>query len=181
MKKIKLKKRRRFKYRILVYILLVFLGFEVSYNIIMNVKLAHTNEDFIKALLVDSNYHLLYEKKASNILDKAFTYVIDVNEPVRILENTFHYKTPSKETNGYVQNPKTEETKTVINTSDKPLVYIYNSHQAEAYQGKALENYNITPGVMMASYIMQDKLAKQDVKALVLEDNLIDYMNLNNM
>lgn len=181
MKKIKLRKRRRFKYRILVYILLVFLGFEVSYNIIMNVKLAHTNEDFIKALLVDSNYHLLYEKKASNILDKAFTHVIDVNEPVRILENTFHYKTTPKKTNGYVRNPKTEETKTVININDKPLIYIYNSHQAEAYQGKALENYNITPGVMMASYIMQDKLAKQSVKALVLEDNLIDYMNLNNM
>ena len=33
----------------------------------------------------------------------------------------------------------------------------------------------------MASYILEDKLAKQNIKALVLEDNLIDYMNLNNM
>ena len=33
----------------------------------------------------------------------------------------------------------------------------------------------------MASYILQDKLEKQNVSALVLEDNLIDYMNINNM
>ena len=34
---------------------------------------------------------------------------------------------------------------------------------------------------MMASYILEDRLEKADVSTLVLEDNLIDYMNLNNM
>ncbi len=184
MKKVKLKKKRKFKFRILLYAFLVFFGYQVSYNVIMNFKLAHTNEDFIKALLIDSNYHLLYEKKANNLLSKAFSYFFDVNEPVSILENTFHYKANKVDTQavGYVINPKKgEEQKEVSKVEEQPSVYIYNTHQAEVYKGKGLEQYNITPGVMMASYIFQDKLAKQNVNALVLEDNLIDYMNLNNM
>lgn len=181
MKKVKLKKRRRFKFRILLYIFLIFLGYQISYNVIMNVKLAHTNEEFLKAMLVDSNYHLLYEKKANNLLSKAFSYIFDINKPVKILENTFHYKTNNIKTSGYIENPLKEETKEVSKEEIKPEVYIYNTHQGEQYQGKGLEEYNITPGVMMASYILQDRLEKQNVKTIVLEDNIIDYMNLNNM
>ena len=182
MKKIKLKKKRKHKYRILIYIFLVFLSYQLSYNIIMNIKLARTNEKFLKSLLVDSNYHLLYEKKANNILSKIFSYILDINEPVKILENTFHYKANKINNIGYISNPIEQE---VIEASkeekEEPEIYIYNTHQGEQYQGKGLEEYNITPGVMMASYIFQDKLAKQNIKTLVLEDNIIDYMNLNNM
>ena len=105
MKKVKTVKKRKFKFRILGYAFLVFLGYQISFNVIMNIKLAHTNEEFIKGLLADSNYHLLYEKKADNLLNKMFSYIFDINEPVSILENTFHYKA-NKETNGYVSNPK---------------------------------------------------------------------------
>ena len=78
----------------------------------------------------------------------------------------------------YVNNPELEEVKKL---DVNPTVYIYNTHQSEAYQGNALEGYNIKPGVMMASYILQDKLAAQNIKADVMEDNITDYLNLNNM
>lgn len=182
MKKVKLKKKRKFKFRILGYAFLVFLGYQISFNIIMNVKLAHTNEDFVKAMLADSNYHLLYEKKANNLLTKAFSYIFDINQPVKILENTFHYKANNVQTTSYVENPLKEEiTETTSSQTIEPKVFIYNTHQAEQYQGKGLEHYNITPGVMMASYILKDKLEKQNIDTLVLEDNIIDYLNLNNM
>ena len=176
MQKIKLKKKRRFKYRLIIYAFIMFLGYELSFNIIMNLKLVNSNEDFIKALLVDSNYHLLYEKKADDIFTKLFSKIIDVNEPVSILENTFHFKPNTNMT--YVTNPKIEE---VEKLEVNPSVYIYNTHQSEAYQGNSLEGYNIKPGVMMASYLLQDKLAKQNIKADVMEDNITDYLNLNNM
>ena len=64
MKKVKTVKKRKFKKRLLLYAFLVFLGYELSFNLIMNFKLATNNEDFIKCLLADSNYHLLYEKKS---------------------------------------------------------------------------------------------------------------------
>lgn len=172
MKKVKTVKKRKFKKRIILYLLCIFLGYQFSYNLIMNVKLVNSNEEFVKCLLVDSNYHMLYEKKASNLFSKLFSKIIDVNKPVSILENTFHYKENKATT--YMENISS-----VHNTN--PAVYIYNSHQSEEYQGKALENYNIKPGVMMASYILKEKLKSENVDALVLEDNLIDYMNLNNM
>ena len=178
MKKVKLKKKRKFKFRLIGYIFLVFLGYQLAFNVIMNLKLANTNEDFIKGLLMDSNYHMLYEKKADNLFNKFFSYFFNINEPVSILENTFHFKANKVDTSGYISNPQIEK---VNQVTSEPLVYIYNSHQSEQYQGDALKGYNITPGVMMASYIFQDKLAKENINTLVMEDNLIDYMNLNNM
>lgn len=177
MKKIKLKKKRKFKFRLIAYAFIMFLGYELTFNIIMKMKLVNSNEAFIKALLVDSNYHLLYEKKADDILSKVFSKILDVNKPVSILENTFHFKANDASMT-YVTNPKIEE---VEKLEVSPSVYIYNTHQSEAYQGDALEGYNIKPGVMMASYILQDKLAKQNIKADVMEDNITDYLNLNNM
>ena len=177
MKKIKLKKKRKFKFRLFAYAFIMFLGYELSFNIIMNIKLVNSNEDFLKALLTDSSYHLLYEKKSQDIFTKIFTKIFDVNKPVSILQNTLHFS-PNTENMTYVNNPKLKE---VENLKQDPTVYIYNTHQSEAYQGNALEGYNISPGVMMASYILQDKLAKQNIKADVMEDNIIDYLNLNNM
>ena len=175
MKRVKTVKKRKVKKRIFVYIFLVFLGYELSFNLIMNFKLVHSNEEFVKCLLADSNYHLLYEKKADDLVSKLFAKALNVNEPVSILENTFHYKGDKVETS-YVKNINND----IIEVKN-PSVYIYNSHQAEEYQGQGLAAYNIKPGVMMASYILQDKLNKEGVASTVLEDNLIDYMNLNNM
>lgn len=177
MKKIKIKKKRKFKFRLIAYAFIMFLGYELTFNIIMNIKLVNSNEDFLKALIADSNYHLLYEKKASDIFTKLFSKILDVNKPVSILENILHF-TPNEENMTYVSNPKLDE---VEKLEVNPTVFIYNTHQTEAYQGKALEGYNITPGVMMASYILQDKLAQINIKANVMEDNITDYLNLNNM
>ncbi len=177
MQKIKLKKKRKFKFRLIAYAFIMFLGYELSFNVIMNLKLVNSNEEFVKALLVDSNYHLLYEKKASDIFTKLFSKILDVNKPVSILENTLHFQANTQNMT-YVTNPQLEEVKKL---NIKPTVYIYNTHQTEEYQGSALQGYNIKPGVMMASYILQDKLALQNIKADVMEDNITDYLNLNNM
>lgn len=179
MKKMKLKKKRKFKYRILLYALIMFLGYELSFNVIMNLKLAHSNETFVKALLSDPSYGILYEKKAENLTTKFFSKVLNVNDPITILDNVFHLKQNEnvpKRQMAYMANPNIE-TRTV---EKEPEVYLYNTHQGETYKG-GLEGYNITPGVMMASYILQNKLTEYNVKAIVMEENLIEYMNLNNM
>lgn len=176
MRRAKIRKKRKLKKRIFVYLFFVFLGYQCSFNLIMNFKLVNTNEEFLKCLLIDSNYHMLYEKKANNLFSKLFSKILDVNQPVSILENTFYFKGSNINLSPYV-----EKVNTVHTEVDNPLIYIYNTHQGEEYQGRAFKNYNIKPGVMMASYILKEKLEKQKIKTLVLEDNIIDYMNLNNM
>ncbi len=180
MKKMKMKKKRRFKYRIIGYALIMFIGYQISFNIIMNLKLAHSNETFVKALLSDPSYGILYEKKSENLMTKFFSKVLNVNDPVTILDNVFHLKQNKevpKSQMAYMSNPNIETKK----VEKEPEVYLYNTHQGETYQGSPLEGYNITPGVMMATYILQSKLADYDVKAIVMEENLIEYMNINNM
>ena len=176
MKKVKLKKRR-FKYRLIGYAFVMFLGYQILFIIIMNFKLVSNNEAFIKALLIDSNYQMLYEKKANNLFTRGFSKIINVNKPVTILDNIFHLKQSETKPIGYVENPNIDTSK----IEKDPEVFIYNTHQGETYEGKGLEEYNITPGVMMASYLLQKKLLESNVKSIVMEENLIDYMNINNM
>lgn len=176
MKKVKLKKRR-FKFRLIGYAFIMFLGYQISFNIIMNFKLVNDNKSFIKTLLIDSNYHMLYEKKANNLFTKGLSKIIDVNKPVTILDNIFHLKQNKEKIVAYVENPNIDTSK----IEKEPEVFIYNTHQGETYEGKGLEEYNIMPGVMMASYLLQKKLLESNVKSIVMEENLIDYMNINNM
>ena len=177
MRKMKMKKRK-FKYRIILYAIMMFFGYQISFNVIMNFKLVHSNEEFVRVLMSDPSYNILYKKKNQNFLTRIFKHVLNVNEPTSILDSVFHMKKASKKSQmAYMNNPNSD----VDVSPEEAQVYIYNSHQAEAYQGDILEEYNIRPGVMMASYILQKKLSENNIKTLVMEDNLVDYMNINNM
>jgi stage II sporulation protein P len=64
-------------------------------------------------------------------------------------------------------------------TVKKPTVYIYNTHQLENYSGSNFEAYNITPNVMMASYIMREKLKNKGIEALVEENDITEFIRIN--
>lgn len=165
------KKRKKKFFKCLLYVFIAFLTYQICFNVILEFKLAKNNEDFIKGLLADSNYYTLYEKKNNNFLNKAFNLVFNIEDPLVILEDSFH-----------VDAEITPKMKLMSNKKEKEVsVYIYNTHQKEAYAGEGLKEYNITPGVLMASYLMQAKLGEEDINALVLEDDITEYMNLNNM
>ena len=56
-------------------------------------------------------------------------------------------------------------------------VYIYNTHQTEEY--RTIENYNLTPTVHTASYILKDMLRDYGIGAIVEDRDL--KTDLNNM
>ncbi len=64
---------------------------------------------------------------------------------------------------------------------DKPRIYIYNSHQGEEYSIKYLEEYNITPNVLMAARMLAEKLNNLNINTIVEESNILDYMHKNNL
>lgn len=153
-----------------LYSVIIFLIYQVCFNIILDFKLVKNNEEFIKYLLADANYYNLYEKKNENFVNKAIKKIFN-DDPIELLEDSFH-----------TQIDSTPKMKLMSNKIElKTTVYIYNTHQKEAYAGKGLKEYNITPGVLMASYLFQAKLKDQNVNAQILENDLIEYMNLNNM
>lgn len=181
MKKFKAKKKRKF-YKIFIYIAIIYLIYQVTFNIIFDFKIEKSNEEFIVALLNDSNHHLLYEKRQNNLLDKIIRFIggIDPNQPASILSNVFDYelKTSSDEEatddvlSNYIEDPNPLGI-------ENPRVYIYNTHQLEGYSAANYIDYNITPNVQMASYLLKDRLNNSNIPTIVESGNINDFLSLN--
>ena len=63
---------------------------------------------------------------------------------------------------------------------ESPRVYIYSSHFNEGYASSNLENYNITPNVVMAGRLLKEKLNKLNVPTIVEEGDIGGFMAVNN-
>lgn len=167
----KLRRKKHKKFKLLLFVLGCYLFYQVISYVLIDIKLVNGNEEFIKMLLQDSNYHLLYEKQNKNLISKFIKLInkIEINEPVSIVQNSFNSNYDI--TFSYMTNPIIE----------KPRVYIYSTHQGEEYSGKGLSEYNIEPGVMMASYLLQDRLNEMGIVTIVEERSVFDYLKQNNL
>ncbi len=190
-KRPKRKRKKRTIFKFSLYIMMIYLFIQIIMNYFNNMKLVTNNEDFIRALIINSDYHLNYEKKAKNlitILTKIFTN-FDLNNPITILEKNIilnnQEKVMGNNSDGEISIEELEKVSFHINNPSldiikKPKVYIYNSHQLENYSNKNLEIYNITPNVMMASYLLKEKLNKINLSTIVEDANIIEFMKINN-
>lgn len=70
----------------------------------------------------------------------------------------------------YIEDPES-------NSSKEPLIYVYNTHQAEAYSVGYLAPYSITPTVLLASYILRERLNDLDLPTIVETSNITDILN----
>lgn len=185
-KRFKAKKRKSWKAKIFWYFIILVMFFCVLVTFFNRFKLATTNEEFIKNLLEDSNYHLKYNKTASRIITSVSNFLssFKINEPITILEQSLGYTFTSSNK----PTIKKEETKMVFhknNVDDLKLpelsrVYIYSTHYKEGYSATNLEDYNITPNVIMASMLLKEKLSKLGVPTIVEEADFGDFMAVNN-
>lgn len=191
----KKKKKHKFKMRYLFYLLCIYLGYQITTGVLLQMKLSTSNEGFLLAMMQDSNHHLLYEKSSKNIVTKATKFLtgIDMTNPASTIEQVFHYDTKAEKKTGLEtnenqnaadnQNAANSDTKYVNDPKPEvvsnPRVYVYNTHQLENYSMKNLEAYNITPNVMMASYLLREKLNAANIPTIVEEGNINDFLNLN--
>ena len=149
--------KRKRRYEKVLYVIYIVIILYIIFGINVNIKLYSSNEEFIEKMLKDSNYYIKYENN-NNLVSK-------------IIKNTFNY----------TKKEKKEVTPVVVNTEvNEPVVYIYNSHQLENYSSNKYEPYNITPNVIMASHILKELLSREGLEAIVEENSIVDYMNLNN-
>lgn len=180
-KKFHTKRRKKHKLiKILILILVCYFSFESTTYYVLKSQLATSNEEFLQNMLRDSNHYLLYQKSEENVIAKIGKYFMDfdLEQPLSLLgvptveekekEEMVYQKDPDAT---FVSNP-VEKT----DVSSSPQVYIYNTHQTESYSMKTLEPYNITPSVMMASYLMKEHFQKAGIETIVEETNISDYM-----
>lgn len=190
-KKFKSKKVKKKILKYIFFILIIYLIYSFVSLVVLNLKLVDTNEEFIKNLLMDSNYHLLYEERSKNIVYKLSKLIgnININKPTTILEKSFGYKFSNNETLVYNENYNSSSlddssVKEVLDymsqkqSKKDPLVYIYNTHQTEKYSNENMGD--ITPNVLMASYLLKEKLEKLNIPTMVEESSIPEFIRLNN-
>lgn len=140
-------------------------------------------DDLFLSTLVSKSSNI----KGDGISSSIVNYVIDLDflNPVNLLSN--NYK-------GLVDKPKIVKVDKVANKEDtniekkdtikeiskNPTVYIYNTHQGEEYASKNLSSYNIKPTVLVASYMLQEKLKKEGINAIVEESDVLELLRINN-
>lgn len=166
------------------FVLLLFLLFK---SFILTTKLASSNEEFLNKILNDSNHYILYKKVNENPIYSFVKLItkIDIKEPKSILEKSLKYETNSINTSYtasddvYSLNSDYIEDTNKANNIENPIVYIYNTHQLEEYNKTNLEEYNIKPNVLMASYMLREYLNRNNIKTVVETADITDFLNVN--
>ena len=188
MSHMKLRKKKSKKNKLKYFCLIIFMYLMFAYTFYNSFKNNEniSNEKFTLFLLNNGNSNFMYEYKIPNIINKSIHYLlrIDFSKPDTLFNNSiFGYSdieeeeysnlSELKEVSYYMSDPN----KVDVNN---PLVYIYNSHQLENYNNKNLEIYGITPNVLMASYLLKEKLNEKGISTIVEDTNMTEFLELNN-
>lgn len=75
--------------------------------------------------------------------------------------------------------PKIEKSMPVFNENKEIEVYIYNTHQSEAYDDKIYETYNIKPNIISMSYYLQELLKSKGINSIVENRSINDVLEKN--
>lgn len=185
-KKISIKKS--FFYMIVVYII-----FSLTFYYSLRNSNDVSNTKFINFLLNGGNSHMINDYKITNIVNSTVSYLlkVDFTKPTSILDTSIlkygnaheitlleHNDDYSnleqlKKISSYMEDPNPVDT-------NNPVIYIYNSHQLENYNSTNLDIYGITPNVLMASYLLKEKVNSKGISTIVEDVNLSEFLSLNN-
>ena len=104
-----------------------------------------------------------------NVLRKKVTQVLDPSNYIDYLLKTGFNNQISK---SILKSPLDIENISLVNNeeevkSNEPLIYIYNTHDEEAYYNSYLNPYNIVPDVKLASYYFQERLKDLGIGSVV--------------
>lgn len=185
----KIKKIRVIKILFLITIIYISFSYSFYYSLRRNKDI--NNSNFIKSLVRMGNSNNLYNNKLINVVNSTINFIthVDITKPSSIIASyvskTNNYNSITLEHNDDYSN--LEELKKISSYIEdpykvdisKPIIYLYNTHQLENYNNKNLSIYNITPNVLMASYILKEKLNKNGISTIVEDTNLSEFLNLN--
>lgn len=193
MGRMKLKSSKKNKKKIfrksIIYIILIYVVFSITFYYSLSNSNNVNNTKFINFLLSGGNSHMMTNYKIIDVVDYStnLLFNIDISNPQTILnrgillygnnEEVIHNDDYSnleelKKVSSYIEDPNPVDV-------DNPIVYIYNSHQLENYDSTNLDVYGITPNVLMASYLLKEKLNNKGISTIVEDANMTEFLNIN--
>ena len=147
----------------------ILIGFFLSYvYFYYKIRNMISSEDYLNYLLkVGFNRQINSSDIKSSFLDK--------NNIANIISGL---QDDNKKDNEEVNNSSSDNLKEVAN-SQKPVVYIYSTHDTEGYASSYFNIYNIKPDVKIASYYLQEKLNDLGLKTIVEKRVIKDVLTKN--
>ena len=139
---------------------MLIIGVILSYQKLLNSKIKITNKEFVN--LITTNTF-----QEDTLLDF-------------ILEKTKEASNPIKKMNQDYQKYMIKEIKKpVIEEQEKPLIYLYNTHQTEEYASSNYIEFSMNPTVIINNYILQDIFSKNSLPSIVEESSIKEILNKN--
>lgn len=188
-------KRKRIIVKFIFLLLIVFFSYNLTLRYLVSKKIDLTDKKYITYLLNTSyKKNNTYSFIANESL-KLFSG-IDLKNPSSMLEKKVKSVSNSDNTKKMVKDAMAKEDDYDLSTYEKltsyisnpndnkvkdPIVYIYNTHQLETYSSTGLENVNITPNVMMTSYLLADKLNKNGIGTIAEDNNISEFIKTANL
>ena len=116
-----------------------------------------------------------------NVLRKKVTQELDPSNYIDyLLKNGFN----NQISKSILKSPLDIENISLVNNEEEvknsePLIYIYNTHDEEAYYNSYLNPYNIVPDVKLASYYFQERLKDLGIESVVEKRKIKDVLDKN--
>ncbi len=172
-KKFKSKRKLKFRYKILFSMSIVFVSFIYIFHLLYNKFLVKIDNEMLINHLVNYN---LNTKKNNNV----FYDIVNLNSTNFLLKYTLGVDTIREDEEeivsgveaGYIEDPYDAKVK-------EPILYIYNTHQTEGYQKSNNASYNITPSVLMASYILRESLNDLGIPSMVETNDIAELLRVH--
>lgn len=152
--------------KILIFIIIVLLVMFLTFNRLYDFLMYKLNENDVINILLnteENEFKKIFSGNGINFL-VSYTLGVDLNKSISVnKEEVKEINTVKIETENY----------------EEPIIYIYNTHQTEEYRSVNTNAYNITPTVLHASKIFQNKLSDVGIKSIVEENNIKEILNIN--
>ena len=171
-------KKKRNYLKLKIFTILFIISFVVSIKILNKNNKTFNNEEYLRYILSSSNPYIeVKNKDLSYYLVKGIIDFDLKSNPLfsdsKDYTNASDNDEESIVNSDYIEDPYPEKETT------EPLVYIYNTHQLEEYSSLNTEEFNVTPNVMMASYILRERLYNLGIDAIVEDNNVSEIRNMN--
>ena len=158
------KKKTQFRLR---FSALLFFGI-LSFAVCLSFFSSFFSKSSVVNFLLKSNLFTDDQKVETDIFDFLLDYTIGRQE----YQDEEYIGSESKQE--YTPDPAPEENK------ENPLIYLYNTHQGEEYNGGVLSEHDLVPTVMLASYRLREKLNSYGLNTIVETNQISEILRANN-